>query len=73
MKDGAVLTLTTHIPRLDIVGLQSKIKAFFGKTEIIWILYLNIQIYDKYLYVIYVSDNPHTVYRSEDILGEWLD
>ena len=72
-KDGVLVTCKTFIPQLDLLGIQSKIKAFFGNQKLSSILCLDSLIDDEYVDVIYVTDNTYIEYRCEYMLYEWMD
>ena len=73
LQDGIVVTQTTQIPHLELLGLRSEIKAFVGNPKFISSPCLDSLIDDEDVDVIYDPDDPWNTDRSVELLGEWLD
>ena len=62
LKDGVVVRCKTWIPQLDLLGIQSKIKACFANPKSSSSLCLDSLINDEDVDVIYVTDNLCIIY-----------
>ena len=67
-NNSIVLNQKVHIPKIEILVIYIKTKAFSGNSKYVSIPFMVQLFLDEYANVNYVTDDLHTTYKSEEMI-----